>query len=301
CALRRTHCAIGSVQSEASLRTRLGEMTPCSSIVMIDNGLKNRTVIGIAFDGTGYGEDGTLWGSEFLLCDYFSFQRKAHLRPVKLPGGEQAIKQIWRIALAYLIDAFGNDCDINAFKFIKEISRQELVVVKKMIEKNINSPFSSGLGRLFDAVSCMCGLRSSINYEGQAATELESVLDENISAPAYKFDIAREEGKFILDHRITIREITGDILENVPESKISCRFHLTIVQMVREICQLIKTDTGINEVALSGGSFQNVFLSTRIKEILERDGFKVYTHRAMPPNDACISAGQCAIAGFSNS
>ncbi|MCM8789203.1 MAG: carbamoyltransferase HypF, partial [Candidatus Omnitrophica bacterium] len=266
---------------------------------MIDNELKNTTVIGIAFDGTGYGKDGTLWGSEFLLCDYASFERKAHLRPIKLPGGEQAIKQVWRIALAYLIDAFGKNFDDSIFKFLEGISSKEINIVGNMIENSINCPFSSGMGRLFDAVSCICGLRTRISYEGQAAAELESILDENVSDTPYNFDIIREDGKFILDHRITIREITQDILEKVPVSRISHRFHQTIVQMVREICELIKKDTGIREVALSGGSFQNVFLSVRIKEALEKDGFRVYTHRQIPPNDACISSGQCAVAGFS--
>ncbi|MCX7705607.1 MAG: carbamoyltransferase HypF [bacterium] len=265
---------------------------------MIENNLKSTSVIGIAFDGTGYGQDGTLWGSEFLICDYSRFTRIAHLRPVRLAGGEQAIKKIWRIAISYLMDTFGEKYDREQFKFLKYVDKEELLIVEKMIKNGLNSPYSSGLGRFFDAVSCLCGLRTQINYEGQAASELESTMLENASDTPYNFDILKQEGKFIIDHREIIREIVGDILKKVPAGRISHRFHLTILRIIYEICMLLRKETGICNVVLTGGSFQNVFLSVRTKRILEKNGFKVYTHRLIPPNDACISVGQCAVACF---
>jgi len=267
---------------------------------MVENKIENRTVIGVAFDGTGYGEDDTLWGGEFLLCDYSGFERKAHLRPVKLPGGELAIKQIWRIALSFVMDAFDEGYDSRLFGFLKEIDVKKIEMVKRMIETNVNCPYSSGLGRFFDAVSCICGLRTQISFEGQAAAELESVIKEDPSDRPYKFDIVKNDDIFIIDHRITIREIVRDIKEKKSAGQISHRFHLTVIRMVYEICTLLHKQTGIKEVVLSGGSFQNVFLSVNVRKALERAGFTVYSHTMIPPNDACISVGQCAVAGSFN-
>lgn len=262
---------------------------------MLENGLKNKKVIGIAFDGTGYGKDGTLWGSEFLLCDYSDFERKAHLRPFKLPGTEQAIKQIWRIAVSSLMDVYGKDYN-KKLTFLKKLKKEELEIVEKMIENNLNCAYSTGMGRLFDAVSCMCGLRNFINYEGQAAAELESIIEENSSDTPYRFDITEESGKYVIDWRIMIKEIVNDILKNVSSNRISHRFHLTVVKMIYEITELLSRETKIKDVVISGGTFQNVFLTMKVKEILGKNGFKVYSHKVLPPNDGCVSAGQAAVA-----
>lgn len=265
---------------------------------MVENRLENRKVIGIAFDGTGYGQDGTLWGSEFLVCDYSGFERIAHLRPIRLAGSQQAIKEIWRIAIAYLIDTFGDEYREYGFKFLKQVNKEQLSLVEKMIKVGMNSPYSSGMGRFFDAVCCICGIRNKINYEGQAAAELEAILYQDNSENPYEFELVKVEGMYIIDHRKVVRSIVKDIMNKVPSSKISCKFHLTIVRMVFDLCRIISKETDIRDIVLSGGSFQNAFLSVRIRQILEENGFNVYSHSLIPPNDACISVGQCAIAGF---
>ncbi|HOK80711.1 MAG TPA: carbamoyltransferase HypF [bacterium] len=262
---------------------------------MVENSLPNRLVLGLAFDGTGYGADGTLWGSEFLLCNYKHFQRLAHLKNVRLPGGEKAIKQIWRIAVSFLMDAFNGQIPQG---FFRNIDSERLSLVCSMIKNGINSPYTCGLGRIFDAVSCLCGLRNEVNYEGQAAVELESIMTEDEDNTAYDFDISFESEQIIVDHKKIIRGIVEDILKNIPAGRISHRFHLTVVKFTSDICRLIREKTRVSDVVLSGGSFQNVFLYTNIKRTLEKNGFKVYSHRMIPTNDGGIAAGQCAIANF---
>ncbi|HRS07003.1 MAG TPA: carbamoyltransferase HypF [Candidatus Ratteibacteria bacterium] len=262
---------------------------------MVENNLKNQRVIGVAFDGTGYGNDGNLWGSEFLVCDYSYFENLGHLRPIRLPGGEKAIKEIWRIAVAYLYDAFGKDFERNLVRHNKPETLDSII---KMIEKGINSPYSRGMGRFFDAVSCICGLRNTVSYEGQAAMEIESLLSTTEMGKPYNFDIADDSGIIIIDQRRTIRELVNDLNESLSLSMISLRFHSTIVKMIYDVCRIIRKKTGIIEVVLSGGCFQNVFLSVNVKKLLEKNGFNVYVHNKLPSNDACISVGQAAIAGF---
>ncbi|MGC8804504.1 MAG: carbamoyltransferase HypF, partial [Candidatus Ratteibacteria bacterium] len=242
---------------------------------MIENSLPDKPVLGLAFDGTGYGVDGTLWGSEFLLCDYKHFRRLAHLKNVKLPGGEKAIRQIWRIALSFLMDAFDGEIPQG---FFKGIESERLSLVCSMIKRGINSPYACGLGRIFDAVSALCGLRNEVNYEGQAAVELESIMTEEENNTSYDFDIIFESEEIIVDHKKIIRGIVEDILQNTPVGRISYRFHLTVVQFTVDICRLLREKTHVSDVVLSGGSFQNVFLYTNIKKMLEKDGFKVYSH-----------------------
>ncbi len=265
---------------------------------MIENNLENRNVIGVAFDGTGYGEDGNLWGSEFLVCDYSHFENIAHLRPVRLPGGEKAIREIWRTAIAYLYDTFGKDFDGIFAGINRRINPEISGSIVKMIDKNINSPYSSGMGRLFDAVSCLCGLRDIVRYEGQAAMELESLLPDIEMDRSYRFDIVDDSKTIIIDQRSTIREIVNDLNSSLPPGRVSRRFHSTVVKMILDVCRIIRKETHLNKVVLSGGCFQNVFLSVNARRILEKDGFSVYTHSKIPPNDACISAGQAAIADF---
>ena len=263
---------------------------------MIENNLENRKVIGVAFDGTGYGNDGNLWGSEFLICDYSYFENVGHLRSVRLPGGEKAIREIWRIAISYLYDTFEEDFKNIPLNIMKKISPPLLAPIIKMIEKNINSPYSSGMGRFFDAVSCMCGLRNIAGYEGQAAMEFESLLPTIEMDRPYNFDITDDSGIIIIDQRRVVKEVVNDLNKSL--SLISLRFHSTIVKMIYEVCKILRKKTGINEVVLSGGCFQNVFLSVNARKILQKNGFRVYTHSKIPPNDACISVGQAAIAGF---
>ena len=167
-----------------------------------------------------------------------------------------------------------------------------------MIEKGINSPYSRGMGRFFDAVSCICGLRNTVSYEGQAAMEIESLLSTTEMGKPYNFDIADDSGIIIIDQRRTIRELVNDLNESLPLSMVSLRFHSTIVKMIYDVCRIIRKKTGIIEVVLSGGCFQNVFLSVNVKKLLEKNGFNVYAHNKLPSNDACISVGQAAIAGF---
>jgi len=268
---------------------------------MADNDLSDRKVIGVAFDGTGYGTDGNIWGAEFLVADYKDFERVAHLKYISLPGGEQAIKAVWRIGTSYLYDTFGKDFLKLGIDFVKNIDLKKWVVLEKMIETNLNCPFASSMGRLFDAVSSICGIRNVVDYEGQAAIELEMQIESGQMAngvgQSYKYGIEKAKKKiYIIDPNPIIKGVVEDLQKEIAVPFISVKFHNTIANMIVEVCEKIRKDVGLDEVVLSGGVFQNVFLLAGAKEKLEKEGFKVYIHRQVPPNDGGISLGQSAIA-----
>ena len=266
---------------------------------MADNGLSNRKVIGVAFDGTGYGTDGNIWGAEFLVADYKDFERVAHLKYIPLPGGEQAIKEVWRIGASYLYDTFEKDFLNLGIDFVKSMDLKKWAVLEKMIEANLNCPFDSSMGRLFDAVSSICGIRNVADYEGQAAIELEMKIKSGQrtkgAGQSYEYGIEKKEGIYIINPDSIIKGVVEDLQREIPVPSISEKFHNTIIEMIVEVCKKIKKDMKLNKVALSGGVFQNVFLLTGAKEKLEKEGFKVYIHRQVPPNDGGISLGQAAI------
>ncbi len=243
-------------------------------------------VLGVAFDGLGYGSDGTLWGGEFLLADLTGFQRLAHLVPVPMPGGAAAIRQPWRMAVAYL----GSD----APEELVRRNAQQWDAVLAMSSRQVNAPLTSSAGRLFDAVAAILGVRDSINYEGQAAVELEQWADltETGSYPA-----AVTEGPALQLHGVDlVRAVVADLRAGVPREVIATRFHHGVADAVVRVCLMLREATGVNAAALSGGVFQNVLLLERTVAGLEQTGFRVLTHSRVPPNDGGISLGQVAIA-----
>ncbi|MGH3702247.1 MAG: carbamoyltransferase HypF [Pseudonocardiaceae bacterium] len=252
---------------------------------LADNGAVG-PVLGVAFDGLGYGSDGTLWGGEFLLADLTGFQRLAHLVPVPMPGGAAAIRQPWRMAAAYL----GPD----APEELVHRNAEHWDVVLAMVARQVNAPLTSSAGRLFDAVAAILGVRDLINYEGQAAVELEQRADltEQGSYPA-----AVTEGPALHLHGVDlVRAVVADLRAGVPREVIATRFHHGVADAIVRVCLMLRETTGVGVAALSGGVFQNVLLLERTVAGLEHTGFRVLTHSRVPPNDGGISLGQVVIA-----
>jgi len=261
---------------------------------MVENGIDGE-VIGVGFDGTGFGTDGTIWGGEFLKANLKDFELLAHLKKVPMPGGSKAIKQPWRMAMVYLWDVFGDEASRLGIDLIRRIDFKRWDILEKAIEKNINTPWTSSMGRLFDAVSSLLFIRDEINYEGQAAIELEMVADQG-EMGEYPFNLIKDGTPMVIDPKETVRGIVSDLIEKVPVSRISGRFHRTIAQMIAETCKSIRLREGLNRVVLSGGVFQNTFLLTLSMDALKASGFEVFIHHDVPPNDGGISLGQAIIA-----
>lgn len=238
-------------------------------------------VIGAAFDGTGYGVDGNIWGGEFFAGGYREFKRVYHLRYIPLPGGDKAAQEPWRMAVSYIYQAFGEE----ASKFTSRWKDSNLII--SMIKKRINAPLTSSMGRLFDAVSSIAGICDVNTYEGEAAIKLMNLCQEENKVYPYLI----ENG--IIDVSPMIREI---ISEKEEPGRIAARFHATIADIVLRTCLRLREEHGINKVVLSGGVFQNKVLSERSVNLLKKHKFGVFTHSRVPPNDGGISLGQAAIA-----
>jgi hydrogenase maturation protein HypF len=260
---------------------------------LADNYLDER-VIGVAWDGTGYGADGKIWGGEFLIADLESYERKAHLEYVPLPGGDMAVKEPWRMGAAYLYKTFGEDFLNLDIDFVKKLDREKWELIENMINKKINSPETSSMGRLFDAVSSIIGLRDAVTYQGQAAIELEMIASEK-EKNFYEFDIKETSDFYVINPSGVIKSIVEDIKKRVPGSDISMRFHTGLADLIINVSKILRKETGIDKVCLSGGVFQNMILRCTATEKLEGNKFKVCNHRKLPPNDGGISAGQVAI------
>lgn len=254
-------------------------------------------VIGLAMDGTGYGLDGNAWGGEFLVANETEFKRLGHLQYFVLPGGEKAIHEPWRIAASLLALAYGQSWpDIAAQLGILPPGFNSKVL-DKIIENKINSPLSSGLGRLFDGVAAIIGLRKTVSFEGQAAMELEGQSDGKAAEP-FPFEISADgENCFILDISSTIRAIVNNLLAGKSKNEISSSFHRTLAVAFAAMCERIRKKTDINMVFLSGGCFQNKILLEDSITQLENVGFVVYHHKQIPTNDGGIALGQAVIAG----
>ena len=269
---------------------------------MAENGIHHK-VIGVAFDGLGYGDDGKFWGGEFLIADFSEYERAGHLDYVPMPGGEQAIKEPWRIAISYLHHMYGNDIPMlllfNTPKFMKE-KNDTLEILFKMLSRKINSPLTSSMGRLFDGVASLLCLLHSVNYEGQAAVKLELIADERETGH-YPFGINTNAGAhcnmlIVIQWQPVIKHLIEDMQHGIASSIISARFHNSIVDMVYQVCMILRDSKGINNVVLSGGVFQNNFLFSRLVKKLKLQGFTVYSHKKVPCNDGGLSLGQAVIA-----
>jgi hydrogenase maturation protein HypF len=261
---------------------------------LADNGVKG-PVIGVALDGTGYGTDGNIWGGEFMVADYKDFKRVAHLEYLPLPGGALAIKKPYRTAIGYLI-ALGIGLD-KKLPFLKQGDTGETSIIKNQIENNLNAPLTSSMGRLFDAVAALTGVRGIIEYEAQAAIDLEILAYEAPDETGYyPFSFGKQDGEYIIKIHDLLAAVVNNILGKTPHAIIAARFHNTVGKMILETCQKISKETGVKRVALSGGVFQNRLLMRKTVSLLESNGFTVYTHRQVPCNDGGISLGQVVVA-----
>jgi len=260
--------------------------------VMAEHGLTEK-VIGVAFDGTGYGTDGNLWGGEFLIAGIEGFERAGQFKYIPLPGGEAAIREPWRTAVSYVDNAVGAQAAsrLAAIGFSERHGQASVEQVMKIAGSKDLSPLSSGAGRLFDAVSAMLGVCDRNTFEGEAAIALEALTVEGIDAE-YPVVLTKENGYTVLDFCDAINALIDDLLKNEPKPVIATRFHNTIASSIRLSVQGIHERTGILDVALSGGTFQNRYLLARTIALLTADGMRVHTNAQMPPNDACISLGQ---------
>lgn len=271
---------------------------------MVEHALTEE-VIGVAFDGLGYGTDGTLWGGEFLLSSLKDYRRLAHFEPVALPGGSQAIKEPWRMAVSYALSA--QQSGPGVFNgFIEDLKgrygHQAIHLVQKQIEKRLNAPFTSSCGRLFDAMSALLGVCYKADYEGQAAMELEAFArqckeyEQRDQPQVYPYEIVDDEAPFVIKVRPILEAAYDDFLNGTAASIIALRFHYTIAHLMLAVVTRIRSFTGIDTVCLGGGVFQNELLLTFAHELLMPEGFKVFFPRKLPVNDGGISLGQAVVA-----
>jgi hydrogenase maturation protein HypF len=256
------------------------------------------SVLGVSWDGTGYGLDHTIWGGEFLKINESGFERVAHFRTFQLPGGEIAIKEPRRSALAVLYEIFGDKVfTMKKLEPIKAFSVKEFRVLKMMLKQKVNSPIASSVGRLFDAVASIIGLRHKMRFEGQAAMELEFVLAGFKSDDNYQFILnsptEMTKGAIIIDWSSIILELLKDKQCKIPVGKISAKFHNSLAEIIVAVARQI----GEEKVILTGGCFQNKYLTERAIIRLRKNGFRPYWHQRVPPNDGGIALGQ-AVAGL---
>jgi hydrogenase maturation protein HypF len=270
---------------------------------MAEHGL-SRKVIGVAWDGTGYGTDGTIWGGEFLIADLAGFERYAHLRYVSLAGGDAAVREPWRVARSYLRDAFGDELDKVSLRqrtLPAGVPEASVLIIDKLLSKHVGTVETSSCGRLFDAVASLIGQRQTVSFEGQAAMELEALADGSSDRFDSRYDLEIQaqdsmHASLRVDLRSMIRRIVDDQQRGVPPGQISTRFHNTLVAVVQEVCSKARENTGLTQVCLSGGCFQNMRLLTGCLHALRTSGFEVYFPQLVPANDGGISLGQAAIA-----
>jgi hydrogenase maturation protein HypF len=256
---------------------------------MAEHGLEDQPIIGLSFDGTGYGTNGTIWGGEVLVADYKNFRRAFHLNTVCMPGGDLAVKQPWRLALAWLQQlGIAWKADLPP---VQAGSKEGLFAVAKQLEMHTNAPLTSSMGRLFDAVAALIGVRSEVTYEGQAAIELENLVDLN-EKTVYTFAIIGDA----IDPWTVIRSILADWHRQIPNEKIAARFHNAVADLALDVSLLLRSQEGIQRVALSGGVWQNMTLLTAACQRLESAGFEAFTHHQVPANDGGIALGQAAVA-----
>lgn len=261
--------------------------------VMAENGL-DESVIGVAYDGTGYGPDGTLWGGEFLITDLVGYVRAGHLRYMRLPGGAKAIKEPWRVGIWLLNELYGKKLTMLDIPFANSLP-PIWEAVTDAASKGLNAPLSSGAGRLFDAAAALLNIRSQINYEGQAAVELELAAAGH-QGWVLPYDISGSE-PYQLDLRPAFAEMIVNLQKGISPSVLAACFHTTLASATADVVKLISSATGIKKVALSGGVWQNITLLTATIKLLNKSGLNCYIHHQVPPNDGGLSLGQAIVAG----
>ena len=267
---------------------------------MAENGIKKK-VIGIAWDGTGYGEDECVWGGEFLVADFCFFERKAFFSYLPMPGGDKAIKEPYRMAISYLYQTFGDNLMDLALPFLYQMDSKKLSAILETLKKRINSPLTSSAGRLFESIAAMVGVRNKNTFEGQAAIELEylaSTIFQKKNSKVYPYVINNIASHYQIDVTPMIKQIVQEIINQKSSAEIAFAFHITMTRIAVDVCRKIREKCGINSVVLSGGVFQNRLLLSLLMEKLGEQGFDYYIQKKVPANDGGISLGQAAVAHF---
>ncbi len=297
------HSLPRSTECQVAVQHHQAHIASC----LVDNEwpLDGGPVIGVAWDGTGYGLDGHIWGGEFFVGDYAGFRRAAHLEYLPMPGGDSAIRNPWRLALGYVYALTKELPDLknDAVEPRQGIADQDMNIVRRQIDRNLNTPLTSAAGRLFDAVAALIGLRYHVTYEAQAAIEMEMLAtswqaarsNSDTSVP-YPLELNRDRSGIVIGLRELIGAIQADLETSTSRAQIGYRFHLTMAELITTVCQQIAEETGLRTVALSGGCFQNRLLLDMCVPRLEQAGFTVLMHRGVPCNDGGISLGQVALA-----
>jgi hydrogenase maturation protein HypF len=260
---------------------------------MAEHGVRE-PVIGVVYDGRGYGSDGAIWGGEVLIADWKSVQRVAHLRYAPMLGGETAIHKPYRMATGY-IWSLCRACEVDFEEFLGRVPIGERILLRRQFETGLDTPPTSSCGRLFDAAAALLGVRTEAQYEGQPAKELEAVADPAAHV-VYPYDILRDGEGWIIDPAATLRALWCELRAGRPVPTIAAAFHNTVADFTRNVCVAIREKHELKRVVLSGGCFQNALLTQRVLEGLSDDGFEVLTHRLVPPNDGGIALGQAVVA-----
>ncbi len=266
---------------------------------MCEHGL-TEPVVGVVFDGTGYGTDGNVWGGEFLVGDYAGFERAAHLAYFHLPGGDRVVEEPWRVAWSLLWEAYGESFAELDVPVVRGRSTEERRVLARMLRTGLRSPLSSSVGRLFDGVAALLGVRERCRYEAQAAIELEQLVTPGAAGSPLPWELCgAEEWPWRIELAPAVRELVREVRRgSATAAELSGRFHSTVVDVVGRTCEAIRARTGLERVVLSGGVFQNELLLRGCRGVLERAGFQVYSHRLVPANDGGVALGQAAVAGW---
>jgi hydrogenase maturation protein HypF len=263
---------------------------------MADNGLDDRQLIGLSFDGSGYGTDGAIWGGEVLLASYANFERFAHLEYLPLPVGDSVLRFPWRMVVGY---AHALGIEIDDLSFLQNIDKQAIRAIKEQISKQSNLSFTSSVGRLFEAVASLIGIRNEVTYEAQAAIEMEVLSKPFVStAQPYSYVVDETESGIIIRLKELLSSIVEDVRANEFIGMISARFHRTVAHIAIDLCKQARAQTGLNEVVLSGGVWQNQILLDLVRDGLKQEEFTLYFHKQVPTNDGGLALGQAVVANF---
>lgn len=250
-------------------------------------------VIGVSFDGTGYGTDGNIWGAEFLICDLLDFERRSHFEYIPLPGGDRVTKEPWRIAVSYLYRIYGHDFLNLKLKFLDHINPDHIKLVLQAIDKSFNTPLSSSAGRLFDAVSAITGICINSTFHAEAPMRLENIISEGIT---HEYPYVKENNQFQFSQ--TIINIVSDLSDGIHESIVAAKFHNTIISLIFDEVVYLSKQSSISKIVFSGGTFQNKYIVTGLEKKFELlKSLSVYFPTSIPANDGGIALGQLAIAG----
>jgi len=258
---------------------------------MFGNSLK-KPVIGVIFDGTGFGSDGNLWGGEFMVADKTGFKRKAHLKYLRMPGAEAAVREPWRMAFSLLYECFGKSALKLNLDCLKIKPKKDYGILIKMMDKNINSPLTSGAGRLFDAVSSILGICHKADFEAQAAIALEKIASRSETTGFYEMDILKGDDCFIIGYNKLVKGILGDMVKGLAKEDIARKFHNSLAEAIINVIEKLQKAYNIKDIALSGGVFQNKLLFEAAAKRLSGCGYNLVNKKGIPLNDLGVCIGQ---------